>query len=196
MFLRVTASAASSQGGRSTAIRWGNSLFFNTPGHNGVAVLARSCKARTESDNPETLAHGAHSTDASDTLTCRVARQYRTISMSERHTCALDLSGKAYCWGTNSFGQLGNGRPDGIAYMFRSDLSRPSHRSVTSPRGEGRSMGLGPRAACRPAVPIAGRIRATSGWLLVPRTSLTSAWGGLSPAELRRRGRSTAGRTR
>jgi alpha-tubulin suppressor-like RCC1 family protein len=31
------------------------------------------------------------------------------ISAGENHTCVLDSNGKAYCWGNNSVGQLGNG---------------------------------------------------------------------------------------
>ena len=32
-----------------------------------------------------------------------------TVSAGEDHTCILESNGKAYCWGDNSVGQLGNG---------------------------------------------------------------------------------------
>ena len=32
-----------------------------------------------------------------------------TLSAGEDHTCTLESNGKAYCWGDNSVGQLGNG---------------------------------------------------------------------------------------
>lgn len=31
------------------------------------------------------------------------------VSAGENHTCILKSNGKAYCWGDNSVGQLGNG---------------------------------------------------------------------------------------
>jgi alpha-tubulin suppressor-like RCC1 family protein len=33
------------------------------------------------------------------------------ISTSRNNTCAVDKAGAAYCWGRNSFGELGTGRP-------------------------------------------------------------------------------------
>lgn len=32
-----------------------------------------------------------------------------SVSIAESHACALDVSGAAYCWGTNTYGQLGTG---------------------------------------------------------------------------------------
>ena len=34
---------------------------------------------------------------------------FASIATSTSATCALDASGNAYCWGSNSYGQVGNG---------------------------------------------------------------------------------------
>lgn len=33
---------------------------------------------------------------------------FASISAGQQHTCGLDSNGQAYCWGANSYGQLGN----------------------------------------------------------------------------------------
>jgi len=35
--------------------------------------------------------------------------QRRTVSASDEATCAIDADNSVYCWGDNTFGQLGNG---------------------------------------------------------------------------------------
>jgi alpha-tubulin suppressor-like RCC1 family protein len=37
---------------------------------------------------------------------------FSTISTWGQHTCGLTVSGATYCWGRNSYGQLGNGSTD------------------------------------------------------------------------------------
>lgn len=38
------------------------------------------------------------------------AHSFATVSSGERYTCAIDSVGKAWCWGNEVFGELGNGR--------------------------------------------------------------------------------------
>jgi alpha-tubulin suppressor-like RCC1 family protein len=42
-----------------------------------------------------------------------VGISYIDISAGENHTCAVDLSGEAWCWGENDKGQLGDDDPNG-----------------------------------------------------------------------------------
>lgn len=35
-------------------------------------------------------------------------KKLKTITAGDEHTCAISTEGKAYCWGKNNFGQLGN----------------------------------------------------------------------------------------
>ena len=48
------------------------------------------------------LAAGAAPTEAA-------SRRYTVIAAGGEHACAITSSGKAYCWGSNQLGQLGNG---------------------------------------------------------------------------------------
>src|SRR5699024_9524799 len=38
---------------------------------------------------------------------------WRQVSASYRFTCAIDVDDGLYCWGDNTFGQLGNGKTEG-----------------------------------------------------------------------------------
>ena len=61
-----------------------------------------------------------------------------SVSVGREHICAVALSGAAYCWGSNSFGQLGNGS---TAYVVAPVLvtGSLSFRSVAA--GEASSCG-------------------------------------------------------
>jgi alpha-tubulin suppressor-like RCC1 family protein len=42
-------------------------------------------------------------------------RKFQSIAAGVVHTCAIDVAGAAYCWGSNSFGQLGTGATSNTA---------------------------------------------------------------------------------
>src|SRR4029453_5295797 len=44
---------------------------------------------------------------------------FPSITASREHTCGLAAGGAAYCWGTNTFGQLGDGTTVGRASPVR-----------------------------------------------------------------------------
>lgn len=39
-------------------------------------------------------------------------RTWQTVALGDAHACGLDTDGAAWCWGTNRYGQLGNGTKD------------------------------------------------------------------------------------
>ena len=39
-------------------------------------------------------------------------RSYTTITAGNAHTCALDTAGKAWCWGSDGYGRVGDGPAD------------------------------------------------------------------------------------
>jgi alpha-tubulin suppressor-like RCC1 family protein len=46
-----------------------------------------------------------------------------SLAAGDRHVCAVDSEGSAYCWGANDYGQLGTGLPSGSAVPVPVDLS-------------------------------------------------------------------------
>ncbi len=55
---------------------------------------------------------------------------FTQITGGNTHTCALDVNGRAYCWGTGSSGQIGNG--DTIQQNYPVRLTSPTGVSLTS----------------------------------------------------------------
>jgi alpha-tubulin suppressor-like RCC1 family protein len=45
--------------------------------------------------------------------------RYAALAVGDLHTCALDREGRAYCWGDNMFGQLGDGTHSSSAAPVR-----------------------------------------------------------------------------
>lgn len=88
-------------------------------GHDGITY----CWGRNTSGETGTGA-------ISDTIASpeAVAGDYEFALVSAHaptHTCALDLEGRAYCWGSNAFGELGNGShtSSGVPTAVASDLT-------------------------------------------------------------------------
>jgi alpha-tubulin suppressor-like RCC1 family protein len=55
------------------------------------------------------LGNGSAGTNVLSPVVVAGGRTFSTIAAGRNHTCALDLTGAAWCWGSNAFGQLGDG---------------------------------------------------------------------------------------
>jgi alpha-tubulin suppressor-like RCC1 family protein len=70
--------------------------------------------------------------------------RFVSIAAGAVHTCAVTSGGEAWCWGRNTYGQLGNGdtsdsgEPVRVAggHAFASVRAFGSHTCATTPSGE------------------------------------------------------------
>ena len=69
---------------------------------------------------------------------------FTSITASREHTCGLAAGGVAYCWGTNTFGQLGDGTTVGRASPVRAapGMSFVALSAGSGDRGEAQTCGL------------------------------------------------------
>jgi serine/threonine protein kinase/alpha-tubulin suppressor-like RCC1 family protein len=89
------------------------------------------------------LGDGARADRAVPTEVRSSAPPFRLLSAGWGHTCALTAEGRAYCWGENGAGQLGDGTttdrtaptPVGGAARFRQITAGGRHSCAVSPEG-------------------------------------------------------------
>lgn len=65
--------------------------------------------ATPKADNAGQLGSGSESEGSLSPVPVRTAIRFLGISAGQMHTCALATDGRAYCWGDNRWGQLGDG---------------------------------------------------------------------------------------
>src|SRR5690606_25184238 len=71
--------------------------------------------------------------------------EWKQVSVGESHVCALNMDGRAYCWGAGGSGRLGNGTtedklfPTAVAgdLVFKSISAGVSHTCGVTTDGDG-----------------------------------------------------------
>ena len=79
-------------------------------GEHACGVSAQQMIYCWGSDSSGQIGNGLHGGGGPPTLATVGSERFTTVSAGEAHACALNLSGAAYCWGNDGFGQLGDHR--------------------------------------------------------------------------------------
>jgi|GEM_PF-3641973 len=77
------------------------------------ATISLSANAQFCALNPQEGTLLCGSIDAPGISTRYDSYLFKTLAAGFAHTCAINQNGRAYCWGDNSAGQIGNGTPGG-----------------------------------------------------------------------------------
>ncbi len=85
--------------------------MFSSTLRAGLALAFVGCAGET------TAPDGAPSAPAAATSSAPLS--FAQLSVGYMHTCGVTTGGKAYCWGANDFGQLGDGHPMGNVAQTR-----------------------------------------------------------------------------
>lgn len=86
-----------------------------------------------------------------DEVTPAPHSKWKQVSVGDQHVCALDMDGRAYCWGNGASGRLGNGsvedqlHPVAVAgdHVFESISAGVSHTCGVTTDGDGYCWGGG-----------------------------------------------------
>ena len=78
---------------------------------------------------------------AESTFVVRVTQKWVTVSAGKTHTCGITIDSLAYCWGEDSDGKLGRGRPVGSAIPIRV-VATDNLRFSTVTAGDESSCGI------------------------------------------------------
>jgi alpha-tubulin suppressor-like RCC1 family protein len=68
--------------------------------------------------------------------------RFATIDGGATHTCALGVNDNAYCWGSNEYGEVGDGA------QFRPGLAGPTRPSLVIQLGRARAVSAGTNHSC------------------------------------------------
>jgi alpha-tubulin suppressor-like RCC1 family protein len=77
-----------------------------------TGVVRVTTAGRVVAVNPGVATLTATSGDASAAVQINVVQRFTHVKVAELSSCALKLNGRAFCWGANSFGQLGSPAPE------------------------------------------------------------------------------------
>ena len=74
-----------------------------------VVAVSSSGVATARGDGAGAVTATSEGVSGSAVLIVRIRVRFTQVVLGERHTCALAEDGRAFCWGSNEYGQLGAG---------------------------------------------------------------------------------------